>query len=161
MNIVLVKTDITFKLAPDVFVISKSKATFGGAFSTTKLHWKKNKAALKPQDLQFVSEFFINLGMTRIKQSQEVAGFAARDTQGCGHGTQPPKQTSPFKDEAEDMYDFGPEEFYDTEADDESVGYPDEENVGGYLYDEDIGGSWDENDLNEDEQVGWKKDITK
>ena len=37
----------------------------------------------------------------------------------------------------------------------------DEENVGGYLYDEDIGGSWDENDLNEDEQVGWKKDITK
>jgi len=229
MNIVLVKTDITFKLAPDVFVISKSKATFGGAFSTTKLHWKKNKAALKAQDLQFVSEFFINLGMTRIKQSQEVAGFAARDTQGCGHGTQPPKQTSPFKDEAEDMYDFGPEEFYDTEADDESVGYPgrryvnpqlrptgrpnfgdrargiasaglhhsrnffnspqgryaqaglpggkaqaimkyrtegfrdeaDEENVGGYLYDEDIGGSWDENDLNEDEQVGWKKDITK
>ena len=217
MNIVLVKTDISFKLAPDVFVISKSKATFGGAFSTTKLHWKKNKAALKAQDLQFVSEFFINLGMTRIKQSQEVAGFAARDTQGCGHGTQPPKQTSPFKDEAE----------YD--ADDESVGYPgrsyvnpqlrptgrpnlgdrargiasaglhhsrnffnspqgryaqaglpggkaqaimkyrtegfrdeaDEENVGGYLYDEDIGGSWDENDLNEDEQVGWKKDITK
>jgi len=289
MNIVLVKTDITFKLAPDVFVISKSKATFGGAFSTTKLHWKKNKAALKAQDLQFVSEFFINLGMTRIKQSQEVAGFAARDTQGCG-GKQPPQQTTPHaqpqppqqtnqggltdqeaqcylnrypdlqkafganniaeakkhwlnhgkkenrdrscssnKDEAEDMYDFGPEEFYDTEADDESVGYPgrryvnpqlrptgrpnfgdrargiasaglhhsrnffnspqgryaqaglpggkaqaimkyrtegfrdeaDEENVGGYLYDEDIGGSWDENDLNEDEQVGWKKDITK
>ena len=101
MNIVLVKTDISFKLAPDVFVISKSKATFGGAFSTTKLHWKKNKAALKAQDLQFVSEFFINVGMTRIKQSQEVAGFAARDTQGCGHGTQPPKQTSPFKDEAD------------------------------------------------------------
>jgi len=167
MNIVLVKTDITFNLAPDVFVISKSKATFGGAFSTTKLHWKKHNAALKAPDLQFVSEFFINLGMTRIKQSQEVAGFAAKDVQGCG-GTQPPKQTSPFKDEAEDMNDFGRGEFYDnTEADDESVGYPgfrdeaDEENVGGYLYDEDIGGSWDENDLNEDEQVGWKKDITK
>ena len=127
MNIVLVKTDITFNLAPDVFVISKSKATFGGAFSTTKLHWKKHNAALKAPDLQFVSEFFINLGMTRIKQSQEVAGFAAKDVQGCG-GTQPPKQTSPFKDEAEDMNDFGRGEFYDNQ------------------YDEDI---------------GWKKDITK
>ena len=34
------------------------------------------------------------------------------------------RSCSSNKDEAEDMYDFGPEEFYDTEADDESVGYP-------------------------------------
>jgi len=105
MNIVLVKTDVTFNLAEDVFVISKSKATFGGAFSTTKLHWKKSKAALKSPDLQFVSEYFMNLGMNRIKQSREVAGFADTDAKGCG-GTAPPKQTSPFKDEAEEVEQF-------------------------------------------------------
>ena len=74
MNIVLVKTDVKFKLAKDIFVISKSKASFGGAFSSTKLHWKSRDAALKQADLTFVSEFFINLGMNRIKQSRDILG---------------------------------------------------------------------------------------
>ena len=95
MNIVLVKTDVAFKLAPDIFVISKSKATFGGAFSTTKLHWKSRDAALKQPDLTFVSEFFINLGMNRIKQSRDILGAAKGETKGCNKP--PPKQSSPFK----------------------------------------------------------------
>ena len=95
MNIVLVKTDVKFKLAKDIFVISKSKATFGGAFSTTKLHWKSRDAALKQPDLTFVSEFFINLGMNRIKQSRDILGAAQGETKGCNKP--PPKQSSPFK----------------------------------------------------------------
>merc|ERR1712072_323881 len=67
MNIVLIKSDIAFNLAQDVFIISKSKATFGGAFSTTKLHWKSRDAALKAADMQFISEYFITLGFNRIK----------------------------------------------------------------------------------------------
>ena len=78
MNIVLVKTDVAFKLAPDIFVISKSKSSWGGAFSSTKLHWKKNKAPIKQADLTFVSEYFITLGMNRIKQSHEIGGMAKK-----------------------------------------------------------------------------------
>jgi hypothetical protein len=111
MNIVLIKTDVTFELAPDLFVISKSKSSWGGAFSKTKLHWKKEKKPIKSADITFVSEYFITLGMNRIKQSREVAGFAQNDD-GCGAGS-PPKQESPF-----DV------------ADDESVGWNDYYNRG-------------------------------
>ena len=95
MNIVLIKTDVTFKLAPDLFVISKSKASWGGAFSETKLHWKKEKKPIRAADLQFVSEYFITLGMNRIKQSREVAGFAQTDDGSCGSAA-PPPQENPF-----------------------------------------------------------------
>merc|ERR1711959_753014 len=100
MNIVLVKTDVAFKLANDIFVISKTKPSWGGAFETTKLHWKKSKAPIKSADIQFVSEYFITLGMNRIKQSREVGGMAQTDDGKCG-SMLPPKQISPF-DEAED-----------------------------------------------------------
>jgi deoxycytidine triphosphate deaminase len=96
MNIVLVKTDVAFKMAEDIFVISKSKSSWGGAFSSTKLHWKKNKAPIKQADLTFVSEYFITLGMNRIKQSREVSGMANTEDGGCG-GNAPPKQESPFR----------------------------------------------------------------
>jgi len=101
MNIVLVKTDVSFELAEDVFIISKSQSSWGGAFSKTKLHWKKSKAALKSADIQFVSEYFITLGMNRIKQSREIGATARSEdgTDACTSG--PPKQVSPF-DEAED-----------------------------------------------------------
>lgn len=102
MNIVLIKTDVTFEMAPDLFVISKTKSSWGGAFEKTKLHWKKSKAPIKSADISFVSEFFITLGMNRIRQSKEVAGFAQNDDS-CGAGA-PPKQVSPF-DEAEDNID--------------------------------------------------------
>jgi hypothetical protein len=96
MNIVLVKTDVAFKMAEDIFVISKSKSSWGGAFSSTKLHWKKNKAPIKQADLTFVSEYFITLGMNRIKQSREISGMANTEDGGCG-GNAPPKQESPFR----------------------------------------------------------------
>ena len=96
MNIVLVKTDVAFKLAPDIFVISKSKSSWGGAFSSTKLHWKKSKAPIKQADLTFVSEYFITLGMNRIKQSREIGGMANAEDGGCG-GNAPPDQESPFR----------------------------------------------------------------
>jgi hypothetical protein len=96
MNIVLVKTDVSFKMAEDIFVISKSKSSWGGAFSSTKLHWKKNKAPIKQEDLTFVSEYFITLGMNRIKQSHEIGGMAKKEDGKCG-GNSPPKQESPFR----------------------------------------------------------------
>ncbi len=96
MNIVLVKTDVAFKLAPDIFVISKSKSSWGGAFSSTKLHWKKSKAPIKQADLTFVSEYFITLGMNCIKQSREIGGMANAEDGGCG-GNAPPPQESPFR----------------------------------------------------------------
>ena len=102
MNIVLIKTDVTFEMAPDIFVISKTKSSWGGAFETTKLHWKKSKAPIKSEDISFVSEYFITLGMNRIKQSKEVAGFAQNDD-GCGAG-KPPKQVSPFDEAEENEY---------------------------------------------------------
>ena len=43
-----------------------------------------------------------------MKQSQEVAGFAIARTQGAGTELNHQSFTSPFKDEAEDMRDFGP-----------------------------------------------------
>ena len=96
MNIVLVKTDVSFKMAEDIFVISKSKSSWGGAFSSTKLHWKKNKAPIKQADLTFVSEYFITLGMNRIKQSHEIGGMAKKEDGKCG-GNSPPAQESPFR----------------------------------------------------------------
>ena len=90
---------------PDLFVISKTKATFGGAFSTTKLHWKKSKAALKSPVT--VYQFFMNLGMYRIKQSSEILGLGAQtDDKGCSGMPPPPEQTSPFMDEAKELGRF-------------------------------------------------------
>merc|ERR1711937_16620 len=100
MNVVFIYTSTQFKLKPDTFVISKSKSSWGGAFSTTKLQWKTENAALKTEDLKFVSEYFLTLGMSQIQQSRSIANYAGNKN--CGDYKAPPKQINPFADEDED-----------------------------------------------------------
>ena len=100
MNVVFIVTSTKFKLKPDLFIISKSSSRLGGAFSETKLQWKSKNAALKTEDLKFVSEYFLALGMGQIQQSQTIAKYAG--TRNCGDYKPPPKQINPFKDEDED-----------------------------------------------------------
>ena len=94
MNVVFVFTEATFKLKPDLFIISKSESRLGGAFSNTKLQWKNKDASLRVEDLKFVSEYFLALGMAQIQQSQTIVGFAG--TRNCGDYGAPPEQINPF-----------------------------------------------------------------
>jgi len=47
-----------FKMADDIFVISKSKSSMGGRFKSTKLEWKKKDAAIKEADITFITATF-------------------------------------------------------------------------------------------------------
>ena len=114
MNVVFIYTSTEFKLKPDTFVISKSSSKLGGAFSKTKLQWKTENTALKTDDLKFVSEYFLTLGMGQIQQSRSIANYAA--TKNCGDFKAPPKQIDPFADEDED--DYQPVLMDEDEADD-------------------------------------------
>ena len=112
MNVVFIYTSTEFKLKPDTFVISKSSSKLGGAFSKTKLQWKTENTALKTDDLKFVSEYFLTLGMGQIQQSRSIANYAA--TKNCGDFKAPPKQIDPFADED----DYQPVLMDEDEADD-------------------------------------------
>merc|ERR1711871_230162 len=80
INVIILSTDSTFKLGNDIFVISSSKATFGGAFSTTKLKFEEKPASISIPDVDFVSRYFTALAMKRISESVEVAAFKGRPT---------------------------------------------------------------------------------
>jgi len=58
MNILWMKTDAQFKLAPDVFVILVTKSRFGGLFTSSSVRFEKRPANIKPKDIQFVNEYF-------------------------------------------------------------------------------------------------------
>jgi hypothetical protein len=55
-----------FKLAPDIFVISQSHSFLGGLFSSTTLKFEKKPAAMKDEELTFVSQFFLLLAYQEI-----------------------------------------------------------------------------------------------
>merc|ERR1712224_406191 len=72
MNVIVLNTKSTFKLGDDTFVISKSKATFGGAFSTTKLSFQEKPASMSVADVDFVSRYFTAMAMKQVSQAVEV-----------------------------------------------------------------------------------------
>merc|ERR1711937_1085152 len=137
MNVVFIYTSTQFKLKPDTFVISKSKSSWGGAFSKTTLQWKTENAALKTEDLKFVSEYFLTLGVSQIQQSRSIANYAGNKN--CGDYKAPPKQINPFADEDED--DLGGQSF--------SVSGGFSGQRGGTNYNAKFGykNEWDEDDL--------------
>ena len=80
MNIIVLNTMSTFELGDDTFVISKSKATFGGAFSKTKLSFVEKPAALRLADVEFVSHYFTAMAMKEVSQAEEVANVKNKPT---------------------------------------------------------------------------------
>ena len=82
MNIVAVETRTTFDLGKDIFVISKMKAKFGGAFSNTKLTFSEKNRGLKKEEVQFVTTYFAALALQKIKNSRTILD-AAGERQTC------------------------------------------------------------------------------
>ena len=73
MNILWMKTNAEFKLAPNVFVILVSKSRFGGLFSSHKLKFEKVPANIKAKDVQFVNEYF---NLIAIQLVADLAGLS-------------------------------------------------------------------------------------
>merc|ERR1711871_1093026 len=81
----------TFRLKPNLFVITKSKATMGGAFSDTKLVWKTEDAGLKQADLEFVSKYFLAIALEQL-QASRGALLTTQASTNCGPYRPLPKQ---------------------------------------------------------------------
>ena len=72
MNILWMKTDAEFKLAPNVFVILVTKSRFGGLFSSSSVKFKKVPANIHAKDVQFVNEYF---NLIAIQLVADLAGL--------------------------------------------------------------------------------------
>lgn len=72
MNIVAVETTTKFELGKDIFVIAKMKATFGGAFSNTKLSFKEKDRGLTKEEVHFVTTYFAALALKKIKDDRKI-----------------------------------------------------------------------------------------
>lgn len=55
-----------FKLADNYLVMSESKSSLGGLFSSSKIKIKKIKAGLKTEDLKFISSYFSLLAYQQV-----------------------------------------------------------------------------------------------
>merc|ERR1711871_674017 len=86
----------TFRLKPNLFVITKSKATMGGAFSDTKLVWKTEDAGLKQADLEFVSKYFLAIALEQL-QASRGALLTTQASTNCGPYRPLPKQCNPWQ----------------------------------------------------------------
>merc|ERR1711871_408640 len=86
----------TFRLKPNLFVITKSKATMGGAFSDTKLVWKTEDAGLKQADLEFVSKYFLATALEQL-QASRGALLPTQASTNCGPYRPLPKQCNPWQ----------------------------------------------------------------
>lgn len=78
MNIVIVETKTTFNLGKDIFVISKMKAKFGGAFSNTKLTFSEHNRGLTKEEVQFVTTYFAALALDKIKKHRSILDAAGK-----------------------------------------------------------------------------------
>jgi len=73
MNIVFLKCDTSFELAPDLFVWVTRESKLGGMFQNTKTQIKKSPAAISDSQIQFVSEYFLFLAYQNIAKFMKIA----------------------------------------------------------------------------------------
>merc|ERR1711871_1644350 len=96
MSVVIVTSSNTFKLKPDLFIITKTKTSMGGAFSDTKLEFQTEDAGLSAADLQFVSTYFLGIALEQLKASQGTL-LQTQANQNCGPYRPLPKQCNPWQ----------------------------------------------------------------
>jgi len=100
-----------FKMADDIFVISKSKSSMGGRFKSTKLEWKKKDAAIKEADITFITATFQATALGVIESAR------LKNTElTCTTFKKPKKPWKPIKFDMMDdgaTYDFGSEIGYE------------------------------------------------
>lgn len=112
MHAVIIRPDIRYKLKEDMFVISKQKTKLGGAFSTTKLVYKKMPRGLSIDDIKFVTEYFQVMALQKLAESRtKIMNYE----EPCeAEYKPPPEPIDPF-----DVMDDDDEEEDDEEEDDE------------------------------------------
>merc|ERR1711871_343652 len=96
MSVVIVTSSNTFKLKPDLFIITKTKTSMGGAFSDTKLEYQTEDAGLSAADLQFVSTYFLGIALEQLKASKDTL-LQTQANQNCGPYRPLPKQCNPWQ----------------------------------------------------------------
>jgi len=104
MHMVIVEPNIKYKLKEDLFIISKSKSSMGGAFSKTKLDFKSGKMpkSLDVDTLKFVNEYFQTMALAKLAESRRIVQTESY-TEPCLKNWQPPpKQICPWCDEMDE-----------------------------------------------------------
>ena len=96
MSVVIITSDNTFRLKPDMFIIQKSKSTMGGTFSNSKLVFDEKDAGLKQADLEFVSTYFLGIALEQLKASQGLL-LQTQAGANCGEWRPLPKQCNPWQ----------------------------------------------------------------
>jgi len=96
MSVVIITSKNTFRLKPNLFIITKTKARMGGAFSNTKLVWKTEKAGLSTTDLEFVSKYFLGIALEQLQSSSQSL-LRTQASTNCGPYRPLPKQCNPWQ----------------------------------------------------------------
>ena len=76
MNYVLVQSQISLKLAADIFVIKKTTHSMGGSFTSGSIKFKKRKQAMKPEIVLFITAMAERVSLeAALKQSSQMLSF--------------------------------------------------------------------------------------
>jgi len=151
MHLVVVQPNIKYKLKEDLFIISKSKSSMGGAFSSTKLDWKTGKIpkSLDIDTMKFVNEYFQTMALAKLAESRALIQTEAYREPCLKDWLPPPEQIKPW-DEVEGF----DSEFMPEDSNDEETSFDEEDE-----YDEDVEDepSFDE-DVEDDEETSFDEE---
>ena len=76
MNYVLVQSQISLKLAADIFVIKKTTHSMGGSFTSGSIKFKKRKQAMKPQMVVFITAMAEKVSLeAALQKSSQMLNF--------------------------------------------------------------------------------------
>merc|ERR1719274_200518 len=83
INIIVVLTDTEYKLAPNLFAISRGTATFGGTFSTSKVEFDEHDAGITSQDVAFVSAVSQQMGLKFLSEIRDLPYWGSTSAPAC------------------------------------------------------------------------------